>query len=115
MAVGSEAGEGCTPTLVPSPPRSSPGLGQGSHQTSQTVILTAWRATLLIQLRGPVGIRGKRGGSKTEKLPSRNSPPWLDSQEFWGRGLSGGGVCHARGRGLYKLVAGLNQSLEWLG
>lgn len=68
MAVGSEPGVGCTPTLVPSPPISSPRLGQGSHQTFQPVILTAWTATLWIQLRGPVGIRGKKGGSEAEKL-----------------------------------------------
>lgn len=90
MAVGSEPGEGCTLTLVPSPPRSSPGLGQGSHQTFKPVILTAWSTTPWIRLRGPVGIGGKRGRSEAEKLPSSS---WLDSQELGGGAWSGGGVC----------------------
>lgn len=103
MAVGSEPGEGCTPTLVPSPPRSSPRLGQGSHQTFQPVLFTAWRATLWIQLRGPVGIRGKKGGSEAEKLRSSSG---LDSQAVREAGLSvKAEFVYARGRGLDKTEA----------
>lgn len=88
--MGSEPGEGCTPTLVPSPPRSSPGLRQGSHQTFKPVIFTAWSTMPWIRLRSPVGSRGKRGGSEAEKLPSSS---WLDSQEFGGGAWRGGGAC----------------------
>lgn len=101
--MGSEPEEGCAPTLLPSPPRSSPGLGQGTHQIFKPVILTAWSTMPWIRLRGPVGIRGKRGGSEAEKLSSSSR---LDSQEFGGGAKAEAGVVHAAGRGLDKRSPG---------
>lgn len=75
-AVGSEPGEGCIPTFIPSP---LPGLllgSQGSHQTLQPVALTEWRIKLWIQFCSPVGIRGRdMVGRESQRLRSSTPAP----------------------------------------
>ena len=85
-------------------PRYAPGLGQGSHQTFQPVALIGWRIALWIQLRGPVGIRGKGKESEAEEHPSSS---WLRRVRYLGAKLGmEAGFVQAGGWGLDQAEEG---------
>lgn len=66
------------------------GSGRGSHQTFHLVGLTAWRVVLWIQIRGPVGIRGKGEAQRFgNTLPA---PDWRDRDPEAGSARLGGGA-----------------------